>query len=182
MRALAFQFAWALLAGAAGSDAVCAKEGGRFRGFSFDVKWSTVTTFRRDGVTRTTRTENRGLQIYIGLNGHVFEYGGFRDFWGQSVAGLGKARPTRGDEMVATTIINNQLTRIVKLTRGFMIQTIDVSSALDNCTFSEIYKPDAEGKVVGFDPYTRTPFELVSRTFESNTCSVREGNIFSTDH
>jgi len=175
-----FHFALAIVAVAvAGCLSVRASS---LEGLSIEVKWSTVTTFRRDGVTRSTPIENRGLKMYIGLGGHVFEYGGFRDFWGQSVAGLGKARQIRGNEMEATTIANGQVTRIFKLTRGFMVQTIKVSAAHDSCTFSEDYKPDEEGKLFGFDPYTQRPFEQISRTFKSNTCTVTEGNIFLNDH
>jgi hypothetical protein len=180
VKASFFRFALAIVAVAIGS--CFSVHAGSLEGLSIDVRWSTITTFRRDGVTRTTPTENRGLKMYIGLGGHVFEYGGFRDFWGQSVAGVGKARQTRGNEMEATAVASGQVTRIFKLTRGFMIQTINVSAAHDSCTFAEDYKPDAEGKLIGFDPYTQRPFELISRTFKSNTCAVTEGNIFLNDH
>jgi len=168
-------------AAAACISPVLAKDAGNLKGISIDVKWSTITTFRRDGVTRTTRLENRGLQMYIGLSGHVFEYSGFRDYWGKTVVEFGKARPAPGNGMVATTIVNGQLTRISKWTRGFMIQTINVSPSLDSCTFAVNYKPDAEGQIVGFDPYTERPYELISQTIVSNTCVVKAGNIFSTE-
>jgi hypothetical protein len=164
------------------SSSGLAKDAGEFKGLSIDIHWSTVSTFRRDGVTHTSSGENRGTRMYIGLGGHIFEYGGFINHWGSSVTKFGNARTYLPGQMVATTILNNQLTRIYKLTRGFDIQTIVISPTRDSCTFSEVYKPDASGQLTGFDPNTNKPIELISRTIDSYTCVVKVGNIFSADH
>jgi hypothetical protein len=162
------------------SSSVLAKDAGDFKGLSIDVNWSTVTTFRRDdGMTGTSKLENRGIRMYIGLGGHIFEYGGFLNHWGYSVKEFGKARTYLPRQMVVTTVLKNQLTRIYKLTRGFNIQTIVISPSRDSCTFSDVYKPDASGQLMGFNPNTNKPYELISRTLESYTCVVKVGNIFS---
>jgi hypothetical protein len=162
---------------------VLANDAGNLKGLSVDVKWSTVTTYRRDGDTRTTTGENRGLKLYVGNGGHVFEYGGFGDFFEKKVmdfGGAGEFLGTESKEMVAVTALNGKLTRIIKLMHGFWIQTIDITSSHDRCSYSETYKPDSDGKVVGYDPYTKTPYELVSRKIVSISCVVKEGNIFSS--
>jgi hypothetical protein len=150
------------------------------KGLSIEVDWTAETTFIRDGVTRS-KTDQRSVHLYVGQRGHIFRYGGFGGNRDKSVTSFNQARTYLPNQMAAFTIVNGNLTQIFKLTKGFAVQTITVNPSLDACSFSEIYKPGADGKMMGFDPVTQTPFELVSRTVRSYTCTVKKGNVFGTE-
>ena len=81
--------------------------------------------------------------------------------------------------MSASTIIDGKLTIITNLVRGSSVLSISISPSRDSCTFSAKLMPDEAGKIQIIDPYTELPTELISRTVQSYTCMIKQGNIFA---
>jgi hypothetical protein len=166
-------------------SSVFAENASNLKGLSIEVNWTTVTTFSRDGAIKTTLPENREWQGYIGTGNHIFEKTDFantsqqRHFGGTSVSEFGKARKIANGGMAASTIINDKLTIITKLIHGFNVLSISLSPSRGSCTLSAKLMPDETGKIQIIDPYTNLPTELISRTVQSYTCIVKQGNIFA---
>jgi hypothetical protein len=171
-------FACAALATPAYADDIS-----RFAGKSIKVDWVTATMFKRtpDGAVGRSSNENRGLHLYIGKSGHVFQYGGFKDYWSKAVQEVGRARDGYPGHMIAFSIQGSRLTRIVKLISGFWALNVDLSADGKSCSMTDGYTPGADGNIIGFDPYTNAPFYQVSRVTESSSCAVLPGNIFAAD-
>lgn len=164
---------------------VFAEDAGDLKGHSIQVNWTTVTTFRRQGVIKTTVPEKREWRGYIGAENHIFEKSDFANssrhehFGGASVSEFGKARQSGRGTMSASTIIDGKLTIITSLVRGSNVLSISISSSRDSCSFSAKLMPDEAGKIQIIDPYTELPTELLSRTVQSYTCMIKQGNIFA---
>ncbi len=158
---------------------VFGEDAGNLKGLSIVVKYTTVTTLIRNGMVRTTPPEDREARLYIGTENHVFMYGRSPGEGGYAVTEFGRARSREGGRMQAYTMIDGKLIQVNKLVQGYHIATISLNLTRDSCTFSLEMKPDSTGKIVGFNPFTKQPFELISRTVKSSTCIVQKGNIFA---
>jgi len=157
-----------------------------FRGLSIEVEFYTVTTFKKAGdPVKTTVPERRELRFYIGTKGTVFQYSNVwsKKYTYMAVMPLGHAAAAGlGSQMIAYAVINGNITKLVKQVHGIEEQTIAVDPGSDKCRFSIASQPDSSGKIVSIDPISHKEYEQISRTLLSYTCTVKNGNVFSTDN
>jgi hypothetical protein len=157
-----------------------------FRGRSIEVEYYTVTTFKKAGdPVKTTVPERRELRFYIGTKGTVFQYSNVwsKKYTYMAVMPLGHAAAAGlGSQRIAYAVINGNITKLVKQIHGIEEQTIVIDPGANKCRFSIASQPDSSGKIVSIDPISGKEYEQLSRTLISYTCTVKNGNIFSTDY
>jgi hypothetical protein len=157
------------------------------KGLSIEVNWSRSSIF---GNVPRPVSQNGKIQVYVGLNGHIFEYNHLEQFDGQrsysSVNTPDKAvSTTRSSGLVSMhgwTAEGGKLQLIAPLDEGFAVTSIVVDPVKMTCTYEYADRPDPKtGRVVTMHPTTGAPYQVMSRTPGSSTCSVRRGNIFASD-
>ncbi|HTW52939.1 MAG TPA: hypothetical protein VME45_13700 [Stellaceae bacterium] len=124
-------------------------------------------------------------KIYVSLSGRVFDYAdvtaGMASEHERAVLAPNAAASGPRQQMVAWTIEDGNLIGISRQVEGFIIRTVTIDLARMTCSFTAVARPDpATGRVVmmklnGYQD------ELVSTTVRSADCTIRRGNIFSTD-
>jgi hypothetical protein len=80
------------------------------------------------------------------------------------------------------TLEGGQLQLITPLPEGYAVTSIAVDPVRMTCTYEYADRPDPKtGRVVTAHPRTGAPYQVISRTPSSYTCSVKRGNIFASD-
>jgi len=157
------------------------------KGLSIEVNWDRSSIF--GGVSRPV-PQNGKIQIYVGLNGHIFEYNHLQQFDGQRSyssintpdKAISSTMPSGLVVMHAWTVEGGKLQLVAPLKEGFSVTSIAVDPVKMTCAYEYADRPDPQtGRVVTIHPTTGAPFQVMSRTSGSYTCSVRRGNIFASD-
>ncbi len=159
----------------------------QLRGLSIEVSWNRSSVF--GGVPRPV-SQNGKIQLYVGLNGHIFEYNHLAQFDGQrsysSVNTPDRATATTRNNglvvMHAWTVEGGNLQLIAPLQEGFAVTSIAIDPVKMTCTYAYVDQPDPKtGRVVTLHPSTGAPYQVISRSPGDYTCSVKRGNIFASD-
>ena len=161
----------------------------QLKGFSIEVNWIRNSVFGGVGHPISI-SQNGKIKIYVGLNGHIFEYNDLEQWDGQSsyssVNTPDKATTTMRDSghtaMHAWTMEGGNLQRINHLREGFAVVTIAVDPVNMTCTYQYADQPDPQtGRIVTLHPSTGLPYVVISRSPGPTTCTVKRGNIFASD-
>jgi hypothetical protein len=161
----------------------------QLKGFSIEVDWSRNSVF--GGVSHPIPISQTGkIKIYVGLNGHIFEYNDLEQWDGQrsysSINTPDRATATTENNgrvvQHAWTMEGGNLQMITPLQEGFAVASIAVDPINMTCTFGHADQPDPRtGRVVTIHPQSGLPFVVISRAPGPTTCSVKRGNIFASD-
>jgi hypothetical protein len=157
------------------------------KGLSIEITWNRSSVFA--GVASPIAQTGK-IQVYVGLNGHIFEYNQLAQRDGErsysTVNTPDKATTTTMNSgrvvMHGWTMEGGGLQQITPLPEGFAVTSITVDPVKMACTYEYADRPDpTTGKVVTVHPRTGAPYQVISRTPGSYTCSVKRGNIFASD-
>lgn len=159
----------------------------QLKGLSVEVNWNRSSVF---GGVASPVAQSGKIQVYVSLSGRIFEYnqlsqrGGERSY--SSVNTPDRATATMEHYgraiMHAWTVEGGNLQLVQPLREGFAVSSIAVDPVNMTCAYRYADRPDpTTGKVVTVHPNTGAPYQVVSRSPSSYTCSVKRGNVFASD-
>jgi hypothetical protein len=138
------------------------------KGYSIEVNATRAQVFRPDNEPHNPASSTISInhRLYFGLSGNIFDY---------SKVGAGMYSG-QGSQVDA-----GRLTLLIKVTEGFIVQTIAVDPTKSTCTFSETAQRDpATGRLM-VQKLNGLTNEVVSFSTVSSSCTIKKGNIFATD-
>jgi hypothetical protein len=159
------------------------------KGMSIDVSFEFLTIWQPNNPSISAdlpkydrELTKRVLRAYISSQGRIFDFTTVAPTQDPSgryrITTLDKAAEQRDGGMFTWTMLDGHLSRILQLPEGFRVFTVAVDKAKLTCQFSMRDERDSKtGRIVPYGS-SRAVYE---RTLTSQKCSVKLGNIFSSD-
>ena len=125
-------------------------------------------------------TANRSLRLYISSKGNIFEYPAEANNWkyGPTASAIDKAVDLKSGMLMAWTMVDGHLTKIIKGLQGFAEYIIAIDPARMTCSIDMQAVPDPQTRkvVTNLNGY---PVLTEGIKVISYSCKVIKGNIFA---